>query len=46
MGHYLCEAILDYCDPDQSRVRQVIRELELLYPEKGASSDEESLFGV
>eukprot|EP00818_Percolomonas_sp_WS_P003439 CAMPEP_0117437742 /NCGR_PEP_ID=MMETSP0759-20121206/1687_1 /TAXON_ID=63605 /ORGANISM="Percolomonas cosmopolitus, Strain WS" /LENGTH=840 /DNA_ID=CAMNT_0005229397 /DNA_START=1 /DNA_END=2523 /DNA_ORIENTATION=+ len=32
MGHYFCEAILDYCDPDQSRVQQVMKELEVLYP--------------
>mmetsp|Transcript_13587 Transcript_13587/g.20576 ORF Transcript_13587/g.20576 Transcript_13587/m.20576 type:complete len:732 (-) Transcript_13587:52-2247(-) len=32
MGHFFCEAILDYCDPDQTRVDEVTRELELLYP--------------
>jgi hypothetical protein len=39
MGHFFCESILDYCDPDQTRVKQVIRELELLYPATPPSSD-------
>ena len=30
MGHYFCDTILDYCDPDQSKVVSTIRELELL----------------
>mmetsp|Transcript_4988 Transcript_4988/g.18739 ORF Transcript_4988/g.18739 Transcript_4988/m.18739 type:complete len:969 (-) Transcript_4988:1282-4188(-) len=35
MGHFFCEAILDLCDPDQTRVKQITRELEVLYPENG-----------
>lgn len=51
MGHYFCETILDYCDPDQSKVKEAIRELEILYPENSylpqdtdsvGSDDEES----
>ncbi|KAL0490549.1 cytosolic carboxypeptidase [Acrasis kona] len=41
MGHFFCESILDYCDPDQTRVKQVIRELELLYPITPPTSDGE-----
>ncbi len=32
MGHYLCETILDYCDPDPARVQRVVSELEEMYP--------------
>ena len=33
MGHGLCDSILDYFDPDQSRLRAVYDELVGLYPE-------------
>lgn len=41
MGHFFCEAILDYCDPDQSRVQQVLKELEVLYPEESQADNDE-----
>ncbi|KAL9653635.1 hypothetical protein ABK040_009112 [Willaertia magna] len=35
MGYYFCEAILDYLDADnQLKVKLVVKELELIYPEK------------
>lgn len=46
MGHFLCEAILDFCDPDQSRVNMVVKELEYMYgdnmmmDEEGEDSDQ------
>lgn len=39
MGYMLCDAILDFCDPDQSTVNQVVRELQLLFPDDGNSDD-------
>ena len=32
MGQYFCDTILDYFDPDQSRLRAVYDELLALYP--------------
>jgi len=32
VGHSFCDAILDYCDPDQSKVKLVIEELEIIFP--------------
>ena len=32
MGHYFCDTILDYCDPDQSKVHSTLRELQALNP--------------
>ena len=32
MGHYFCDTILDYCDPDQSKVQNTLRELYALNP--------------
>ncbi|KAL0226593.1 hypothetical protein P9112_013917 [Eukaryota sp. TZLM1-RC] len=32
IGRLFCDSILDYCDPDQSKVIGIRRELELLYP--------------
>ena len=32
MGHYFCDTILDYCDPDQSKVQNTLRELQVLNP--------------
>ena len=32
MGHYFCDTILDYCDPDQSKVASTLRELQTLNP--------------
>lgn len=39
MGYMLCDAILDFCDPDQTKVMQVVKELQLLYPDDGNSDD-------
>lgn len=41
MGHFLCEALLDYCEPDQARAQAVLRELEMLYPFKSYETDDE-----
>eukprot|EP00698_Gefionella_okellyi_P012506 TRINITY_DN3376_c0_g1_i1.p1 TRINITY_DN3376_c0_g1~~TRINITY_DN3376_c0_g1_i1.p1 ORF type:complete len:976 (-),score=156.11 TRINITY_DN3376_c0_g1_i1:4-2508(-) len=41
MGHYFCDTLLDYCDPDQTRAAAVLRELEMLYPVKSYESDDE-----
>lgn len=38
MGHYCCDTILDYCDPDQSKVATALRELQLLFPARGTAS--------
>lgn len=40
MGHFFCDTILDYCDPDQVKVKATIRELEGLYRDGGNLSDE------
>ena len=43
MGHKFCETILDFCDPDQIKVKQVLEELEIMLPKASDSeSDEES----
>jgi hypothetical protein len=39
MGHNFCDAILDYCDPDQSKVKSILEELEYLFP---SNSDDEA----
>lgn len=39
MGYMICDAILDFCDPDQTKVLQVVRELQLLFPDDGNSDD-------
>ena len=38
MGHYFCDTILDYCDPDQSKVASTLRELQTLNPTSGGPS--------
>ena len=38
MGHYFCDTILDYCDPDQTKVQNTLRELQALNP-SGYSSN-------
>ena len=47
MGHRLCDTILDFCDPDQVKVKAVLEELEIMIPDNGGGdsddrSDEES----
>ena len=32
MGHCFCDTILDFCDPDQTKVLQTYRELKEMYP--------------
>ncbi|KAL0218314.1 hypothetical protein RCL1_009162 [Eukaryota sp. TZLM3-RCL] len=39
MGKHFCDTILDYCDPDQSKVNSIKTELELIFPLK---SDEDN----
>lgn len=39
MGHAFCETIIDFCDPDQVKVRKVLEELEIMYPK---NSDDDS----
>merc|ERR1712137_158374 len=39
MGYMLCDTILDFCDPDQTKVMQVTRELQVLFPDDGNSDD-------
>lgn len=44
VGHKFCETILDFCDPDQIKVKQVLEELEIMLPKASDSeSDEESV---
>ena len=38
VGHKFCETILDFCDPDQIKVKQVLEELEIMLP-KASDSD-------
>ena len=40
MGHYFCQGILEFCNPEQTQVNLIIKELDLLFPEK--YKDEES----
>ena len=43
MGHRFCDTILDFCDPDQVKVKAVLEELEIMLPKASESgSDEES----
>lgn len=39
MGYMMCDAILDFCDPDQTKVMLVCKELQLLFPDDGNSDD-------
>ena len=32
MGHRICDTLLDFCDPDQAKVRQVLEDLEIMLP--------------
>lgn len=43
MGHRFCDTILDFCDPDQVKVKAVLEELEIMLPRASESeSDGES----
>ena len=39
-GHRICDTILDFCDPDQVKVRQVLEDLEIMVPNDGNSDSE------
>eukprot|EP00931_Biecheleriopsis_adriatica_P028171 TRINITY_DN16842_c0_g1_i3.p1 TRINITY_DN16842_c0_g1~~TRINITY_DN16842_c0_g1_i3.p1 ORF type:complete len:957 (+),score=230.46 TRINITY_DN16842_c0_g1_i3:73-2943(+) len=39
MGYMVCDAILDFCDPDQTKVQLVCKELQVLFPDDGNSDD-------
>merc|ERR1712232_173798 len=39
MGYMVCDAILDFCDPDQTKVIMVCKELQVLFPDDGNSDD-------
>jgi len=43
MGCMMCDAIIDFCDPDQSKVLMILKELQVLFPEgnSDASDSEE-----
>lgn len=32
MGHRICDTILDFCDPDQVKVKAILEELEIMLP--------------
>jgi hypothetical protein len=43
VGHRFCDTILDFCDPDQVKVKAVLEELEIMLPKASESeSDEDS----
>ncbi|CAK0799793.1 unnamed protein product [Prorocentrum cordatum] len=39
IGCMVCDAILDFCDPDQTKVMQICKELQQLFPDDGNSDD-------
>jgi cytosolic carboxypeptidase protein 2/3 len=40
VGHTFCQTICDFCDPDQIKVKNILQELEILYPKKDEESDD------
>ena len=34
MGHYFCQGILEFCNPERTQVTLILKELDLLFPEK------------
>ena len=43
MGHRICDTILDFCDPDQVKVKSILEELEIMIPAgDGGDSEGES----
>lgn len=40
VGHRFCDTILDFCDPDQIKVKTVLEELEITLPKASDSEDE------
>lgn len=45
MGHRLCDTILDFCDPDQVKVKQVLEELEIMIPDNGGGDSDDGSDG-
>ena len=39
-GHRICDTILDFCDPDQVKVKQILEDLEIMVPQEGNSDSE------
>lgn len=40
MGHRICDTILDFCDPDQVKLKAILEELEIMLPSgQGNDSD-------
>lgn len=42
VGHRFCDTILDFCDPDQIKVKQVLEELEIMLPKASDSESEDN----
>jgi hypothetical protein len=42
IGHNLCDAILEFFDTDQSKIKSYLEELEMLYPRAEEESDEDA----
>lgn len=45
MGHRICDTVLDFCDPDQVKVKAVLEELEIMVPENGGGDSEDGSDG-
>ena len=45
VGHRFCDTILDFCDPDQAKVRHVLEELEIMLPKNSDSESSEASDG-
>lgn len=41
VGHRFCDTILDFCDPDLVKVKQVLAELEIMLPKASDSESED-----
>lgn len=39
VGHKFCETIIDFCDPDQVKVKDILEQLEIMFPR---NSEEDS----
>ena len=42
IGHNLCDAVLEFFDTDQSKIKVILEELEMLYPRAEEDSDEDA----
>lgn len=45
MGHRICDTILDFCDPDQIKVKQILEELEIMLPNTGGGGSDSEASG-